>query len=319
MYITKIQEFKDYIKNTPESDKKQQHLRELDTQLAELIILNNDCYIQLNNELILDSNSNYKTDDDLRKEALRAIKGLRELEMETEYIQYIEKFKPMFVFDDEFSKEINNNIKALEMKQKNAKLSNRETEMLTVYRDLQGNNITKEKVADAIKHYEDRVQAYNKDEISKEAGVTAVECLDICRRAQKHLNKDEKIHYIVKLVSKEEEPEEEKPEEIKEEEPEEIKETEQEEEPEEIKEEEQEEEPEEIKEEEPEEPEEIKEEEQEEPEEIKEEDDEISAVLSDVTASYEDMISREVENELTDERNNLSRAHPKKFIRFFNR
>jgi hypothetical protein len=55
------------------------------------------------------------------------------------------------------------------------------------------------------------------------------------------------------------------------------------------------------------------------PEPILEEDDEISAVLSDVTASYEDMISREVENELKDERNNLSRAHPRKFIRLFNR
>jgi hypothetical protein len=49
------------------------------------------------------------------------------------------------------------------------------------------------------------------------------------------------------------------------------------------------------------------------------EDFEISGVLSDVTQSYEDMISREVENELKDERGAMSRRNPKKFSRFFNR
>jgi hypothetical protein len=49
------------------------------------------------------------------------------------------------------------------------------------------------------------------------------------------------------------------------------------------------------------------------------EDFEISAVLDDVTASVEDSIAREVENQLKDERNNMSRLNPKKFIRVFNR
>lgn len=45
----------------------------------------------------------------------------------------------------------------------------------------------------------------------------------------------------------------------------------------------------------------------------------ISGVLSNVTESYEDMISREVENELTNEWGEMSRLNPKKFTRFFNR
>ncbi|MDR2540544.1 MAG: hypothetical protein LBD11_01880 [Candidatus Peribacteria bacterium] len=42
-------------------------------------------------------------------------------------------------------------------------------------------------------------------------------------------------------------------------------------------------------------------------------------MLSNVSQSYEDMISREVENELKDEWNNMAWYNPKRFTRFFNR
>jgi hypothetical protein len=49
------------------------------------------------------------------------------------------------------------------------------------------------------------------------------------------------------------------------------------------------------------------------------EDFEISAVLDDVTASVTDSIAREVENQLKDERNHMSRYNPKRMVRFFSR
>jgi hypothetical protein len=82
VYSTLKKEYEETLKIENEKERNER-LHELDTEFAERIILEKDGYIQLDNP--------HKPNEDYKSQAIRAVKSLKKIGINVEYVQVVEK------------------------------------------------------------------------------------------------------------------------------------------------------------------------------------------------------------------------------------